>query len=70
MARRTPVGTREDAPAVQGLGKHKYTAQTRHELQEQALAGEAGSMQCKHPEQEIWWDSEGGRKKWNNGQGL
>lgn len=27
-------------------------------------------MQCKHPEQEIWWDSEEGGKKWNNGQGA
>lgn len=36
---------------------------------EQAFAGEAGSVQCKHPKQKIWWDPEEGGKKWNNGQG-
>lgn len=36
---------------------------------QQALAGEAGSLQHKHPKQDIWRDSEEGGKKWNNGQG-
>lgn len=58
MAGRTPVGSREDVPTscpgirqAQPHTQHKPSPLYQHK---QALAGEAGPMQCKHPKQEIW----------------
>lgn len=57
MAGRTAAGTGEDAPTSCPGIRQAQTHSTNPALcdqLEQALAGEAGSMQCKHPKQEIW----------------
>lgn len=53
-AGRTPVGTREDAatscPGIRQAQTHSTNTALRDQ---QVLAGETDSMQCKHPKQEI-----------------
>lgn len=51
MAGRTPIAT--SCPGIRQAQTHS-TNPALCDLHEQALAGEAGSMQRKHPEQEIW----------------
>lgn len=57
MAGRTAVGTGEDAPTscpgIRQAQTHSTNSALCDQL-EQALAGEAGSMQRKHPKQDIW----------------